>query len=155
MIEFSSSVRIHRPPEAIFHFLSNLHSLQQAGDSPVLSIEATTAGPPRVGFKYSETVRILPFYKGEFNSEIVVFDPPQVLELVWTGPAMTGRDRYELNAVHDGTELVHKKWVSCPGVLGVIEPLLRKPLFPRLLARLEEIKRSLEQEHDSEAPGAP
>ncbi len=145
MIEFSSSITIRRPPEAIFHFLSNLHNLQQAGGSPVLSLEKLTPEPPGTGFKYREIVQMFPFYKGEFITEITVFEPPRVLELAWTGPAMIGRDRYELTAVQDGTELVHKKSVSSPR-LRIMEPFIRRPLFPRLQARLEEIKRGLERE---------
>lgn len=64
MIVFSSSIRIRRPPEAVFHFLSNLHNLQQAGGSPVLAMEALTAGRPGPGFKYREVVRMFPFYDG-------------------------------------------------------------------------------------------
>ena len=88
----------------------------------------------------------LPFYNGEFITEITVFEPPRVLELAWTGPGMVGCDRYELTPVAAGTDLVHKKWLSSPGVLRIMEPFLRRPLFPRLQARLEEIKRDLEEE---------
>ncbi len=146
MIEFSSSIRIHRPPEVVFHFLSDLHDLQQAGGSPVLSMEKLTPVPPGPGFRYREVVQMFPFYKGEFITEITVFEPPRVLELAWTGSGMIGRDRYELTAVDDGTELVHKKWLSSPGILRIMEPFMRRPLFPRLQARLDEIKRGLEQE---------
>ncbi len=146
MIAFSSSIRIRRSPETVFHFLSNLHNLQQAGGSPVLSIEKLTPAPPGQGFRYREVVQMFPFYKGEFITEITVFEPPRVLELAWTGPGMIGRDRYELTPVDDGTDLAHHKWLSSPGVLRIMEPFMRKPLFPRLQARLEEIKRGLEEE---------
>ena len=146
MIEFSSSIRINRPPEVVFHFLSNLHDRQQAGGSPVLSMEKLTPVPPGPGFRYREVVQMFPFYKGEFITEITVFEPPRVLELAWTGPRMIGRDRYELTPVDDGTVLVHKKWLSCPGVFRIMEPFMRRPFFTRLQARLEEIKRGLEQE---------
>ncbi len=91
---------------------------------------------------------MFPFCKGEYISEITVFEPPLILELAWTGPGMIGRDRYELTPVADGTDLAHQKWLSSPGVLRIMEPLMRKPLFPRLQARLEEIKRGLEEEPD-------
>lgn len=145
MIVFSSFITICRPPEAVFQFLSNLHNLQQAGGSPVLSMERLTPEPPGPGFKYREVVQMFPFYKGVFISEILVFEPPRVLELAWTGPAMTGRDKYELTTVQNGTELHHRKQVSSPGFLRIMEPFMRRPLFPRLEARLEEIKRSLEE----------
>jgi hypothetical protein len=110
-----------------------------------LSLERLTPIPPGPGFRYLEVVQMFPF-KGEFITEITVFEPPRVLEMAWTGPGMIGRDRYELTPVDDGTDLVHKKWLSSPGVLRIMEPLMRRPLFPRLQARLEEIKRGLEEE---------
>ncbi len=150
MIEFSSSITIAKPPEEVFNFLANIDRVEQAQDSPVLALDATTPGPPAPGSKYREVVRILPFYHGEFISVITSFEPSRLLEMNFTGPAMTGRDRYELTETLGGTELVHKKWVSFPGLLRIMEPLMRRPLFPRLQARLEAIKQHLE-----EGKGAP
>jgi hypothetical protein len=146
MIEFTSTITIRRPPEPVFDFLASIHTLQQAGGSPVLSMEKLTPQSPGPGFKYREVVQMFPFYKGEFITEIVDFDRPRVLGLSWTGPAMVGRDKYELTPIQNGTELRHTKCVSSPGVLRIMEPMMRKQLFPRLLARLEEIKRRLEAE---------
>lgn len=85
---------------------------------------------------------------------MVVFEPPRVLELAWTGPALVGRNRYELTALPEETELAHKKWLTTPGLLRLMEPFMRKPFFQRLEARLEEIKRGLETEQQSQAPQA-
>ncbi len=148
MIAFRSSINIRRRPEAVFHFLANVHLVQQAEDSPVLALEMTTPGPPGLGTRYREVVQMLPFFKGEMLSEITAFEPPRLLEMVWTGPAMTGRDRYELTEIQDGTQLVHQKWVSCPGLLRIMEPFMRKALFPRLEERLEAIKHGLEEGAD-------
>ena len=156
MITFRSSVNIKRRPEAVFDMLANLDRVQQAEDSPVLALEYTTSGPPGLGSKYREVVRMLPFYNGEFLSEITAFEPPRLLEIAWTGPAMTGRDRYELTEIQDGTKLVHQKWVSCPGLLRMMEPFMRKALFARLEERLDAIKRLLEGGLDlADAEGAP
>jgi len=148
MIEWRSSVDIRRRPEAVFDFLSNLDRVEQPEGSPVLAYELTTSGPPGLGSEYREVVQMLPFYKGEIISKITAFEPPVLLEMTWTGPGMTGRDRYELAEIQDGTTLVHQKWTSCPGLLRVMEPLMRKPLFPRLEARLVDIKRLLEEGSD-------
>ena len=148
MIVFRSSIDIGRRPEAVFDFLANVHRVQQAGGSPVLVLEMTTPGPPGLGSRFREVVRMLPFYEGEFLSEITEFEPPAILEMSWTGPAMTGRDRYELAAIQEGTQLAHHKWVSCPGLLRIMEPFMRKPLFSRLEERLEAIKGRLEEGSD-------
>lgn len=145
MITFTSAINITRPPEVVFGFLANIHLKQQAGDSPVLALDMTTSGAPRLGSKYREVVQMLPFYKGVFLSEITAFEPPQLLELTWTGPSMTGCDRYILTEIRDGTQLNHKKQLSCLGILKLMEPFIRIPLFPRLEARLATIKHCLEE----------
>jgi len=58
---------------------------------------------------------------------------------------MTGRDRYELAEIQDGTKLVHQKWTSARGVLRIMEPFMRRALLPRLTERLGGIKRILEE----------
>jgi len=145
MITFSSSVYIARSPEEIFDVLANLQRVQQAEASPVLALEMTTSDAPRLGSRYREVVQILPFYTGEFLSEITAFEPPRLLELAYTGPGMTGGDRYDLTETRGGTHLNHKKWLSCTGLLRIVEPFMSKPLFSRLEARLAAIKRGLEE----------
>jgi uncharacterized protein YndB with AHSA1/START domain len=145
MIVFRSSANIRRSPEAVFHFLANVDRVQQAGGSPVLALDRTTSEPPGLGSRYREVVRMLPFYKGEFVSEITAFEPPRLLEMAWTGPAMAGRDRYELAETQDGTALLHQKWTSPRGLLRMMEPFMRRALLPRLEERLGAIKRALEE----------
>lgn len=156
MIAFCSSVNIRRSPEAVFHFLANVDRVQQAEGSPVLALDRMTSSPPGLGSRYREVVRMLPFYDGEIFSEITAFEPPVLLEMEWTGPAMTGRDRYELTEIEGGTKLLHQKWTSGQGLLRVMEPFMRRALVPRLELRLEAIKRGLEAGHDlAEAESAP
>jgi hypothetical protein len=145
MIPWSSSVHIQRPPEAVFEFLANIQDVPQAKGSPVLALDLTTPGPPRLGSRYREVVRMLPFFKGEILSEITVFDPPVVLEMSWTAPGMKGMDRYELAAAHGGTALKHTKNTVCLGALRLLEPWMRGALIPRLEDRLVGIKRELEE----------
>ena len=145
MIAWSSSIDIRRGPDAVFELLANIQNVQQADTSPVLALDLETAGPPHLGSKYREVVQMLPFFKGEFLSEITVFDPPRVLEMAWTGPGMAGTDRYELAEIEGGTKLHHAKYVSCPGLLRIMEPFMRRPLFSNLGRRLLAIKRGLEE----------
>jgi hypothetical protein len=145
VIAFRSSVDIARRPEEVFYIFANVHGVNQAEDSPVLALEMTTSGPPGLGSKHYEVARMLPFYKGGFISEVTAFEPPWILEMVWTGHAMTGRDRYELTEIRAGTRLVHQKWTCCRGLHRIMEPLMRRALLLRLELRLDEIKRGLEQ----------
>lgn len=87
---------------------------------------------------------MMPFVKGEIISEITTFDFPHVLEMTWNGPWMRGTDKYELATNPDGTTLKHTKHTSFPGILRVMEPVMRRPLIPRLEQRLMDIKCILE-----------
>jgi hypothetical protein len=132
----------------VFDFLANIQDVQQAEDSPVLELDLITTGPPRQGSRYREVVQMAPFLKGEILSEITAFEPPRVLEMTWRGPGMAGFDRYELEAIQDGTILNHKKCTSCIGFLRIMEPLMRSPLVSRLEQRLLAIKHLLEESVD-------
>jgi hypothetical protein len=144
MIVWSSSIDIQKPPEVVFKFLANIQDVPQADDSPVLSLDLITEGPPRLGSRYREVVRMMPFVKGEIISEITAFELPRVLELTWNGAGMRGTDRYELDANQHGTTLKHTKCTSFLGILRVMEPVMRIPLIPRLEQRLVEIKHLIE-----------
>lgn len=152
MIVWSSSIDIRKPPEAVFEFLANIQDVQQPDGSPVLALDLITEGPPRLGSRYREVVQMMPFVKGEILSVISAFEFPRVLEMTWNGPGMRGSDRYELDAQPYGTTLNHTKCTSFPGILRVLEPIMRKPLIPRLEQRLVDIKRILEGRENPE-PG--
>jgi hypothetical protein len=149
MIDWSSSITIHKPPEIVFDFLANIQEVQQTEDSPVLALDLITAGPPRKGSRYREVVQMAPFIKGEILSEITAFEPPRVLEMTWQGSGMEGFDRYELEAIQNGTTVNHKKCTSCIGFLRIMEPLMRSPLVSRLEQRLVAIKHLLEESVDT------
>jgi len=142
MIVWSSSIDICRPPEAVFEFLNNIQVVQQSDNSPVLALDLITKSP--LAWALGTRIQMMPFIKGEIISEITAFDPPRELEMVWTGPGMTQSDIYELATIQDSTTLNHKKCVSFPGVLRVMEPFMRIPLIPRLEERLVDIKHHLE-----------
>jgi len=148
MIAWSSSIDIRRPPEVVFEFLANIQDVPQPADSPVLALDLITEGPPGLGSRYREVVQMMPLIKGEFLSEISVFDAPGVLALRWRGPGMGGTDRYQLECIQDGTRLHHRRHMSCHGLLRVLEPFMRIPLIPRLEERLVDIQRLLEAGDD-------
>lgn len=150
MILWSSSIDIGKPSEVVFEFLANIQDVEQANDSPVLALESLTEGPPGLGSRYREVVQMMPFARGEIVSEITAFEFPRVLEMTWSGPGMRGIDRYELDVHEHGTTLRHAKNTCFRGILRAFEPIMRKPLVPRLEQRLVDIKRILEDREDRE-----
>jgi len=151
-------------PQELQRFLDELYAERMA-EYQILGETAAVVRDGRIlsakGYGYADSEKRVPvdpertllrigsvsklFVKGEFVSEITAFEPPWLLELVWTGPAMTGRDRYELGEAQDGTKLLHQKWTSPRGPLRMMEPIMRRALLPRLEERLSAIKRALEE----------
>lgn len=145
MITFRSSVVIESPPATVFNILANKHRIPQAADSPVAVLDKTTPGPVAVGTRYREVVRVLPFLSGEVISELTVYDPPQTLAENFWGMGMNGRLRYEMARVDEGTVLTQDEWLTYGGLLRLVEPLFSRMLLPRLEARLQGVKRAIEQ----------
>lgn len=145
MITFCSSILIQVSPEVVFDMLANVHRVRQAEDSPVRTLDLTTPGPPGVGSRYYEVVRMLPFYDGEIISEITAFEPPRLLEEIFTGPGMTGRLKYQMQSMGEATLLTQQQCFSYRGLLRLCEPIIRIPLFRRLRWRLGLIKQGLEK----------
>jgi hypothetical protein len=144
MIKWSGRIEIRNSPEVVFDFLANIQNAQQSDDSPVRALDLITEGPPSLGSRYREIVRMMPFVEGEIISEITVIDCPNELELTWKGSGMSGTDRYVLDSIQAGTALKHTKITSFHGLLKIFEPIMRMPLIPRLDQRLVAIKRILE-----------
>ena len=77
---FESSVSINRPGHEVFAFFRDKDKYPQKRNSPVLVLEQTTEGEPRVGTGYREVIRILPFIHMEIFSKITRFEPNEFLE---------------------------------------------------------------------------
>jgi hypothetical protein len=116
----------------------------QEQGSPVLVLEKTTPGPPRVGTCYREVVQMLPFYRGEILSEITRFEPGEHLEEDFRGAGMWGHLAYQFLPQKEGTMLVQRETLHYQGLLRFCEPVIRVFLGRRLQERLEDIKTVLE-----------
>lgn len=141
---FKLSISINRPPADVFGFLRDKDKYPQEEGSPVLLLEKTTPGPPRVGTHYREIVRMLPFYRGEILSEITRFEPNEYLEEDFKGAGMVGHLAYQFLPDGDGTTLIQREVLHCRGLLKLCEPLVKFFLGRRLRERLEDIKAVLE-----------
>ena len=141
---FELSISIKRSPADVFAFLRDKDQVAHEEGSPVLVLEKTTPGPPRVGTHYREVVRMLPFLTGEILSEITRFEPYRHLEEKFQGAGMHGHLAYQLLPEMDGTQLIQREMIHYRGVLKYCGPILQVFLSRRLRERLENIKAVLE-----------
>jgi len=143
-VYFELSTSINRPPADVFVFLRDKDKYPQEEDSPVLALEKTTPGPPRVGTCYREVVQMLPFYRGEILSEITRFEPNEYLEEDFRGAGMVGHLAYQFLPEKEGTKLIQRETLRYQGLLRFCEPIIRVILNHRLRERLKDIKAALE-----------
>jgi len=143
-VYFELEVTIHRDPSEVFAFLRDKDLYVQKPGSPVLALDKTTAGPPAVGTRYREVVRMAPLVRATVFSEITRFEPPRYLEEVFRGAGMRGHLAYEFVALDGGTLLVQRETVEATGPLRWFAPALWAKLGPKLRERLDGIKRELD-----------
>jgi hypothetical protein len=144
MVKLQLSIEISRPPSEVFAFLRDKDTYPQDADSPVLVLEKTTPGPPGVGTRYREVVRMMSFYKGEILSVITRYEPGRRLEEDWWGPCMRGDLAYLFQPVPGGTRLVQTEHVELCWTLVLFTPVFKLMLGNALRARLRTIKSVLE-----------
>jgi hypothetical protein len=145
-MDFELSVIIHRTPDDVFAFFRDKDRHRQKTGSPVLGIEKLDPGPPVPGTRYREVVQILPLIRGEICSRITRIEPGSYLEEDFEGAAMRGHLAYKFLDIGNGTRLIQRESLAAQGFLKVLDPIIRRMLFRRLLDRLEGIKLLLESQ---------
>lgn len=143
-MEFNLSIHIERSPLTVFQFLRDKDKYPQEPGSAVLLLDKITAGPPGVGTRYRELVRMMPGVKGEFLSEITHYESGVRLDEEWAGAGMKGRLSYRFIAEGNGTRLVQQESVEPQGLLTILAPLVQLVLGRAIEQRLQDIKHILE-----------
>ena len=142
---FDLSIAIDRPPADVFALLLHKDQVRQEPDSPVLALEKLTPGPPDVGTRYREVVRMPMGPHGEILSRLTRCEPPRFLEEDFTGPGtMHGHLFYEFAPDGEGTLLVQRETLEVSGPAWVFSGVIKFALARRLRNRLEGIKTALE-----------
>ena len=155
-MEFDLSVRIGRPPEAVYAMLADIQQYVDPA-SVVPEMEKIPPGPTEVGTRWREVVRLLPGITMTIWSEVVALEPGRRLEVRFHGPGMSGLLIYVIED-HDGGTLLRQIETLTPhGPLRVMAGTVERTLRPRLIARLADIGDRLEREGtgDMTVPDAP
>ena len=105
-------ILIKRSPEIVFNFFRDIDQHPQDKDSPVLLLEKTTDSPPGIGTQYVEIVKMLPFIKGRFISEITRYEPNNQLDMKWMGGGMKGYLIYYFESFDGYTKLTQEEVIK-------------------------------------------
>jgi uncharacterized membrane protein len=143
VITFQTDVRIERPLEEVFAYLSDLRNFP-AWNSAVQSVRPTSPGASGVGSSYAMERR-LPAGRAVNELEIVAREPPGEFAIRTTAGPTPFLYRYRL-AAQDGRTVVHlDAEVELPGVASFLPQLARRAVKRGVDDNLETLRGILEQ----------
>ncbi len=142
MIEFETSVRIDRPAEEVFDYVSNAENFP-AWNSAVQSVRRTS-GEGDVGSTYLME-RDLPSGRAENGLEILARTRPTEFALKTTSGPTPFTYRYRFVAADGATEVQLAAEVELGGLAGALGPLASRAVKRGVDANFASLKGILEQ----------
>ena len=143
-LEFDLAVEIRRPPEDVYAFLLAKEQHPQPPGSPVLRLDRLTPGPPGVGTRWIEVVRVGPGMSMTVRSQADQVQPGIALGERFASSWFTGRLAYTFEPTPAGTRLRQKETLRPRRPLALLDKPIDAALRPRLLGRLADIRDILE-----------
>jgi uncharacterized protein YndB with AHSA1/START domain len=141
-MEFETSVRIERPVEAVFDYVSEPVNFPR-WNSAVQSVQETSAGADGVGATY-RMERELPDGRAENDLEVVEVNRPSLFVIRTTSGPTPFQYRYVLADEEGGTLLQLAAEVELGGLAGALGPLASRVVKRGVDSNFADLKRILE-----------
>jgi|KBSMisStaDraftv2_1062788.scaffolds.fasta_scaffold1007421_2 uncharacterized membrane protein len=143
MIDFQTSIKIERPIQEVFSYVSDPGNLP-AWNAAVRAIRPTTQGPAHVGSTYSME-RQLPAGRATNQLEIVVRDRPSEFVIRTTSGPTPFLYRYRFASADDKTVIHLDGQVVLPAVAELLPRLGRRAVKQGVNDNLMTLKLILER----------
>ncbi|HEX6514281.1 MAG TPA: SRPBCC family protein [Nocardioidaceae bacterium] len=142
---FDLAVEIGRPPEDVYAVLSDVQLyVETVPASGTVRMTKSPAGPTRIGTRWHERVRVTPGYWMAVDSVATEVDPPGLLGMDFRSGWFTGHLTYTIEPVAGGSRLRQQERLRLHPPLRTFARSVDAMLRPRLVARLEDIRRLVE-----------
>jgi uncharacterized protein YndB with AHSA1/START domain len=135
------SIVIDSPREDVWEYVANQDEWRRP---TVLAVRKLTEGPPKVGTRYEDTVKLMGRDMTIVN-ELLSYDPPRSMswkQVEETGPAYAIKGRYDLDALNGKTQFTLSTEYGTPGLGRLVAPFIRRRLanhvYPTLLSQLKD-----------------
>jgi len=143
MLKFSANVKVNRPVEKVFAWLTNANN-QGKFDKSSLKMEALTPGPWRTGSQFRE-LRDMGGRKTEVLSELAELEPNRRFVVrSKTGPGWLGTWNFEPDGA--GTRLHWTGELTMKGFARFIEPLIGRQMRSQIDQQFAELPHLIESE---------
>ena len=148
MIDFTNTIRIERPVEDVFSYLSDLEHIPE-WNWAIAETRKVTPGPITVGSVYRQT-RTVPQQAIE-TLEITQFDPSERIEVRGVLAQMPALVSYELNESGSGTELINTVNLEPEGAFRLVAPVFNRRIKRAVGNNLIDLKTQLEAERNRQS----
>ena len=143
MLKFSADVKVNRPVEKVFAWLTNPEN-QGKFDKGSLKMEALTPGSWRTGSQFRE-LRDLGGRKTEVLSELAELEPNRRFVVhSKTGPGWIGTWNFEPDGA--GTRLHWTGQLTMTGFARLLEPLIGKQMRSQIDRQFAQLPHLIEDE---------
>jgi hypothetical protein len=151
-MQFVFKTVIKRSRKDVFVFFRDVDRHAGRKDSIVPVLDKITPGPVRLGTRYYEVVRIMPFVAGKVFTEILGLVPDQRLTYRYVALGMKGELTYQFNVTSEGTEVEQHQSLVPGGMLKLFAPIIGAMFSRMATRRLSGIKHLLESEGGRDQP---
>ena len=143
MITTRVTVRIRRPVDEVFAFVTDPANFPRWAGSLVTTARQTSPGPMRAGATFHQTNK---FLIQRFQTEFVVtvYEPPHRFEYKSTAGPIPFAGHYTFAADGDGARFTSVDDTQLGGLLQFLAPLLQPIAQRQIQSNLGNIKRILE-----------
>jgi uncharacterized membrane protein len=143
VIRFETSVRIERPTDKVFAYVSEPENFPR-WNSAVQTVRKTSSGEEPVGSTYAMT-RQLPSGQVENDLEITVYEPPREFAIRTLAGPTPFVYRYAFSPTHGGTLVELEAEVELPGAAALVGPLARRAVKRGVDDNFATLKGALER----------
>ena len=143
MLKFSADIKVNRPVEKVFAWLTNAEN-QGKFDKSSLKMELLTPGPWRAGSQFRE-LRDMGGRKTEVLSEIAELEPNRLFVIrSKTGPGWLGTWVFEPEGT--GTRLHWTGQLTMNGFARLLEPLIGKQMNNQITKHFVQLPQLIEND---------
>jgi len=143
MLKFSADIKVNRPVEKVFAWLTNAEN-QGKFDKSSLKMELLTPGPWRAGSQFRE-LRDMGGRKTEVLSEIAELEPNRLFVIrSKTGPVWLGTWVFEPEGT--GTRLHWTGQLTMNGFARLLEPLIGKQMNNQITKQFVQLPQLIEND---------
>jgi uncharacterized protein YndB with AHSA1/START domain len=143
MITTRVTVRIHRPVDEVFAFVTNPANFPRWAGALVTAARQTSPGPMRAGATFHQTNKLL-FQRFQTEFVVTTYEPPRRFEYKSTAGPIQFFGHYTFAADGEGASFTSVDDTLPSGLLKLLAPLIQPIAQRQIETNLGNVKRILE-----------